>query len=303
MDIEENTLYPLLRRLEAQGLLDSEWREEDKRNKRFYRLSPDGEAILGRLLDERGEIDASLDRIIEEDATMTLIDRYLRAVREQPAARPAGRHHRGAVREPRTPSSRTRRRRAAGRSTDAEQAAILKRFGNPMVGRRALPRRPALGHLRSSAHRARAVPDLCKVLTINVAITLARRRRSSCSSSGGSIWSALYGVAVPLVIQFTDRDRHLRRASTAGSRAIRTAGIREPSGPSSDAIDYGTLDGIAEAMIGKCPTDSVPYTTSALELGLLIIGLLWWLAIGLPSSIGLVKPGPGWADLYWPSRC
>ena len=33
--IEESTLYPLLRRLETQGLLKSEWREEDKRNKRL----------------------------------------------------------------------------------------------------------------------------------------------------------------------------------------------------------------------------------------------------------------------------
>src|SRR3981081_4825058 len=40
MEIEESTLYPLLRRLESQGLLESEWREEDKRNKRFYRVSP-----------------------------------------------------------------------------------------------------------------------------------------------------------------------------------------------------------------------------------------------------------------------
>ena len=39
LEIDEGTLYPLLRRLEAQGLLVSEWREEDKRNKRFYRLS------------------------------------------------------------------------------------------------------------------------------------------------------------------------------------------------------------------------------------------------------------------------
>ena len=39
--IDEGTLYPLLRRLETQGLLLSEWREENKRNKRFYRLSPD----------------------------------------------------------------------------------------------------------------------------------------------------------------------------------------------------------------------------------------------------------------------
>src|ERR1700751_1185301 len=52
MVIDESTLYPLLRRLESQGLLLSEWREEDKRNKRFYRLSPDGEQILQRLLDE-----------------------------------------------------------------------------------------------------------------------------------------------------------------------------------------------------------------------------------------------------------
>ena len=39
MEIDESTLYPLLRRLESQGLLTSEWREEEKRNKRFYRLS------------------------------------------------------------------------------------------------------------------------------------------------------------------------------------------------------------------------------------------------------------------------
>jgi PadR family transcriptional regulator PadR len=67
MDIEENTLYPLLRRLETQGLLVSEWREEEKRNKRFYRLSDGGEAILDRLLDERAEIDAALRRILEEN--------------------------------------------------------------------------------------------------------------------------------------------------------------------------------------------------------------------------------------------
>src|ERR1700691_4294892 len=50
--IDESTLYPLLRRLEVQGLLTSEWREEDKRNKRFYRLSSDGEQMLGQLLQE-----------------------------------------------------------------------------------------------------------------------------------------------------------------------------------------------------------------------------------------------------------
>ncbi|HYL93413.1 MAG TPA: helix-turn-helix transcriptional regulator [Alphaproteobacteria bacterium] len=64
--IDEGTLYPLLRRLETQGLLMSEWREENKRNKRFYRLSPQGEAILKQLLEEWQSINASLTRILQE---------------------------------------------------------------------------------------------------------------------------------------------------------------------------------------------------------------------------------------------
>ena len=65
LEMEESTLYPLLRRLESQGLLVSEWREEDKRRKRFYRLSPAGETMLARLLTEWRAISASLDRILE----------------------------------------------------------------------------------------------------------------------------------------------------------------------------------------------------------------------------------------------
>ncbi|MGH9718900.1 MAG: PadR family transcriptional regulator [Bryobacteraceae bacterium] len=68
LEIDENTLYPLLRRLESQGLLVSEWREEAKRNKRFYRLSSDGEVILRQLLDEWRNINASLDRVIVGEA-------------------------------------------------------------------------------------------------------------------------------------------------------------------------------------------------------------------------------------------
>jgi PadR family transcriptional regulator PadR len=64
MEIEEGTLYPLLRRLESQGLLVSTWREEDKRNKRFYRLSPDGKLILKKLVAEWRSINSSLDEIL-----------------------------------------------------------------------------------------------------------------------------------------------------------------------------------------------------------------------------------------------
>ncbi len=64
LEMEESTLYPLLRRLEAQGLLNSEWREEEKRRKRFYRLSPMGEAMLAALTDAWRGINASLDRIL-----------------------------------------------------------------------------------------------------------------------------------------------------------------------------------------------------------------------------------------------
>src|SRR5687768_12338545 len=49
MAIEEGTLYPLLRRLEGQGVLDSEWRIEDGPPRRYYRLNDAGEALLAEL--------------------------------------------------------------------------------------------------------------------------------------------------------------------------------------------------------------------------------------------------------------
>jgi len=65
LDNPWNPLYPLLRRLEAQGLLTSEWREEDKRNKRFYRLSGDGERIFAQLLGEWQAINAAIHLTID----------------------------------------------------------------------------------------------------------------------------------------------------------------------------------------------------------------------------------------------
>lgn len=65
--IDESTLYPLLRRLESQGLLVSEWREEDKRNKRFYRLSAGGKRMLKQLVEEWRSMNTSLEKILPKE--------------------------------------------------------------------------------------------------------------------------------------------------------------------------------------------------------------------------------------------
>ena len=68
LEIDEGALYPMLRRLETQGLLTSEWREEEKRNKRFYRLSAEGEAVLARLTDEWRALNAALTDILKGES-------------------------------------------------------------------------------------------------------------------------------------------------------------------------------------------------------------------------------------------
>lgn len=67
LDIDEGTLYPLIRRLAAQGLLLDEWRVEERRKKRYYRLSPLGAQVLEILVDEWRALNASVDRILEKD--------------------------------------------------------------------------------------------------------------------------------------------------------------------------------------------------------------------------------------------
>jgi DNA-binding PadR family transcriptional regulator len=64
LDIDEGTLYPLLRRLESQGMLESEWREADGRSKRFYRLSTEGRALLRQLHAEWKRIADCLGEIL-----------------------------------------------------------------------------------------------------------------------------------------------------------------------------------------------------------------------------------------------
>jgi len=67
VEIDEGALYPMLRRLESQGLLTREWREWGRRNKRFYRLSEEGRRVLDRLVGEWTGLNASVDAILRDD--------------------------------------------------------------------------------------------------------------------------------------------------------------------------------------------------------------------------------------------
>ncbi|NPV56648.1 MAG: PadR family transcriptional regulator [Anaerolineae bacterium] len=64
MDIEQGTLYPLLRRLESQGLLESAWRVEDERPRRYYRTSPAGIDLLERLTIEWKRMVETIDQML-----------------------------------------------------------------------------------------------------------------------------------------------------------------------------------------------------------------------------------------------
>ncbi|MEU8330756.1 PadR family transcriptional regulator [Micromonospora sp. NPDC048839] len=63
--VDANTLYPLLRRLEDQGLLTSEWNTEESRPRKFYRTSDEGESMLSRLLDDLAAVQASITGLIQ----------------------------------------------------------------------------------------------------------------------------------------------------------------------------------------------------------------------------------------------
>lgn len=67
LEIDEGTLYPLVRRLADQGLLESEWRKDDKRKKRYYQLSQLGKQVLDTLIIEWRELNSTVDHILLED--------------------------------------------------------------------------------------------------------------------------------------------------------------------------------------------------------------------------------------------
>ena len=66
MDIDKNTLYPLLRRLESQELLLSEWNVEESRPRRYYKLSPKGYEVLEKLAEEWEKLNATIMDLLKE---------------------------------------------------------------------------------------------------------------------------------------------------------------------------------------------------------------------------------------------
>ncbi len=64
--VEQGTLYPLLKRLETQGFLISEWRYEGRRQKCFYRLSAAGLRLIELLQREWREIERTINGIVGE---------------------------------------------------------------------------------------------------------------------------------------------------------------------------------------------------------------------------------------------
>jgi DNA-binding PadR family transcriptional regulator len=64
LELDQGTLYPLLRRLESQGLLSSDWNTEGSRPRRYYVISPEGQELLPRLKEEWNKIVSMMERML-----------------------------------------------------------------------------------------------------------------------------------------------------------------------------------------------------------------------------------------------
>ena len=62
ISVNPNTMYPLLREMEAQGLVEGRWELPDRRTRRYYSITPAGRREYKRL---RGEVEPFLDSVIQ----------------------------------------------------------------------------------------------------------------------------------------------------------------------------------------------------------------------------------------------
>jgi PadR family transcriptional regulator, regulatory protein PadR len=61
ISVNPNTMYPLLKEMEARGFVDADWERPDRRTRRFYSITPAGRREYRRL---RGEVEPFLDSVI-----------------------------------------------------------------------------------------------------------------------------------------------------------------------------------------------------------------------------------------------
>lgn len=66
IDIDEGTLYPLIRRLAEQELLDSEWKNTDGRERRYYLLNDKGREVLEQLTKDWQQLNKSISALLEK---------------------------------------------------------------------------------------------------------------------------------------------------------------------------------------------------------------------------------------------
>jgi len=67
MAVDAGTLYPLLRRLEKQGLLTSEWNTEGAKPRKYYRMNEAGKQALNALKAEWREISNAVNQMLREE--------------------------------------------------------------------------------------------------------------------------------------------------------------------------------------------------------------------------------------------
>lgn len=65
LELDQGTLYPLLRRLESQGLLQSFWKLEDSRQRKYYIISAAGLKMLPSLTDEWSKIVSMMENLLK----------------------------------------------------------------------------------------------------------------------------------------------------------------------------------------------------------------------------------------------
>lgn len=65
--IEANTLYPLMRRLESQGLLKSEWETSESKPRKYYQITEDGLIVLKKTTEQWITFSQNVDKLLSEE--------------------------------------------------------------------------------------------------------------------------------------------------------------------------------------------------------------------------------------------